>query len=141
MYLLEKEEEPTQEEWVEPTEEEGLNYTLDVPWAGWDCFKNFSLTHHAKERMRERKISREAIKICLKHGKKYCGMDKEGDKRFWNLETGDWLRVMRFTLGNLVVVIEHKKSLVLSVWRKRKKNEKCSKIVIMLDKNSECVML
>jgi len=136
MYLLEKEEEPTQEEWVEPTEEEGLNYTLDVPWVGWDCFKNFSLTHHAKERMRERKISREAIKICLKHGKKYCGMDKEGDKRFWNLETGDWLRVMRFTLGNLVVVIEHKESLVLSVWRKENRG-----VVIMLDKNSECVML
>mgnify|MGYP003629378481 FL=1 len=136
MYLLEKEEEPTQEEWVEPTEEEGLNYTLDVPWVGWDCFKNFSLTHHAKERMRERKISREAIKICLKHGKKYSGMDKEGDKRFWNLETRSWLGVMRFTLGNLVVVIEHKKSLVLSVWRKENRG-----VVIMLDKNSECVML
>jgi len=136
MYLLEKEEEPTQEEWVEPTEEEGLNYTLDVPWVGWDCFKNFSLTHHAKERMRERKISREAIKICLKHGKKYCGMDKEGDKRFWNLETRSWLGVMRFTLGNLVVVIEHRESLVLSVWRKENRG-----VVIMLDKNSECVML
>tara|TARA_R110000796_G_C14204600_1_gene392350 strand:- start:43 stop:453 length:411 start_codon:yes stop_codon:yes gene_type:complete len=136
MYLLEKEEEPTQEEWVEPTEEEGLNYTLDVPWVGWDCFKNFSLTHHAKERMRERKISREAIKICLKYGKKYCGIDKEGDKRFWNLETRSWLGVMRFTLGNLVVVIEHRESLVLSVWRKENRG-----VVIMLDKNSECVML
>ena len=131
MYLLEIATEPTQGEWVEPTEEEGLNYILDVPYMGWWCFKDFSLTHHAKERMRERKISREVIKTCLKYGKKYnCRFDD--DNRSW---------VMRFTLGNLVVVIAPYESLVISVWRKRKKNEKCSKIVVVLDKNSKCVML